>query len=80
MGLKSREGKVKAYVIETPDTKTLTSNIRENVKVGANLYTDQWKGYKGLTEYNHTKVKHNIGEYVRYEDGHRIHTNGIEGF
>jgi len=47
------------------------------VKRDANVYTDEWLGYKGVSGiYNHNIVKHNQGEYVNG----RIHTNTIEGF
>jgi len=52
--------------------------VISNVKQGAEVYTDNWLGYKGLNKqgYNHISVSHNIGEYVREQ----AHTNSIESF
>ena len=76
IGLKSREGKVKAYVSSKTDTHTLTSTIRKNVNAGSSVYTDQFGAYKGLKEFLHKRVNHGNGEYVREQ----VHTNGIESF
>ena len=76
VGIKSRKGQVRAFAVEATDTKTLTGAIRENVAEGSEVYTDQWEGYKGLDEYGHKRVKHNVGEYVC----EMVHTNGIESF
>lgn len=76
MGLKSRLGDVKSFVIKETDTKTLTTKIRVNVKPNSNVYTDEWKAYKDLYEYNHQRVNHKQGEYVNGD----ISTNGIESF
>ena len=50
--------------------------INSNVESGATVYSDDWRGYRGLVGYNHEAVKHSIGEYVR----DKAHTNGIESF
>lgn len=76
IGLKSRCGDVKSFLIEKTDTETLTSEIRKNVEAGAELYTDEWRAYKGLDEYKHIKVNHSVGEYVKEQAS----TNGIESF
>ena len=72
IGLKSRLGDVKSFVIK----ETLTTKIRVNVKPNSNIYTDEWKAYKNLYEYNHQKVNHKLGEYVSND----VYTNGIESF
>ena len=33
-----------------------------------------------MTGYDHDFVRHSAGEYVKYLDGEKIHTNGIESF
>lgn len=76
VGIRSRDGRVKAYVIKSADGKTLTSTIRGNVSRGATVYTDQFRAYSGLKEFTHRKVNHDTGEYVRES----IHTNSIESF
>ena len=76
MGLLERKGNVRAKVIESTDRRTLHGEIKENVETGANLFTDEWRGYNGLAdEYVHEVVNHSI-EYVR----DNVSTNGIENF
>jgi transposase-like protein len=56
--------------------ETLHAEVKEKVETGANLFSDEWRSYRGLDEsYIHEVINHSI-EYVR---GH-IHTNGIENF
>ena len=76
VGLKSRDGKVKAYAAEKTDKATLTSAIRNNVEKGSTVYTDQYKAYNGLKEFKHKRVNHSADEYKRGQ----VHTNGIESF
>ena len=59
-----------------PDTRrdTLHTFIRENVKPGSTVYTDDHRGYLGLRGYDHHTVKHSAREYV---DGD-VTTNDIE--
>ena len=76
MGLLERKGRVLAKVIERTDRETLHNEVKSNVETGANLFTDEWRLYRGLDEqYVHEVINHGV-EYVR---GH-IHTNGIENF
>ena len=75
-GMKSREGEVRAQVIENVRATELQPVIQESVAAGSNVYTDSWCGYNGLKNYLHTVVNHSCGVYV---DG-IAHTNGIESF
>lgn len=76
MGLLERGGRVLAKVIERTDRETLHAEVKASVETGANLFTDEWRSYRGLdSEYVHEVINHGV-EYVR---GH-IHTNGIENF
>lgn len=77
LGARERKGRVKAVMADRVDTSTLHRFIRQNVAFGAKVYTDDHRGYLGLTgHYDHESVKHSIGEYVRDQ----AHTNGIESF
>jgi len=77
VGMIERGGKLNARKADNVQAKTLTKEIIARVKESANLYTDEWVGYNGLSRiYDHSVVKHNQGEYVNG----RIHTNTIEGF
>ena len=59
-----------------PDTrvKTLKKFITQNVDSKANIISDEYRGYNGLSHY---KVNHSAKEYVKYGI---IHTNNIENF
>jgi len=55
---------------------TLQGEIKKSVYPGATVYTDDHRAYQGLLNYNHTAVKHSVGEYVKG----MASTNGIESF
>jgi transposase-like protein len=75
-GDSNRKSRVAVNVIPSADAATLRTKITENVSEGTAVYTDGWKGYKGLPEaYIHDYVDHAI-EYVR----DNVHTNGLENF
>lgn len=60
-----RGGKVQAKVIDKTDGKTLKKFIKNNVKDGSAVYTDEHKDYNNLgTTYQHETVKHNAKEYM----------------
>lgn len=76
MGLLERHGNVRAHVILDNSKETLKASIKEHVETGSNVYTDGWRGYKGIKdEYVHDVIDH----AEKYVDG-LIHTNGIENF
>lgn len=54
--------------------KVLVGNVRKHVEEGANIYSDQYRGYQTLGQwYDHETVDHAI-EYVRG----KAHTNNLE--
>ena len=79
MGVLDRAGEttqVRAKVIKDTSKKTLHAEIRKEVSAFSELYTDAWRGYRGLTpEYIHKFVDH----AVNYAIG-QVHTNGLENF
>ncbi|MDQ3648963.1 MAG: IS1595 family transposase [Acidobacteriota bacterium] len=76
MGLLERNGKVRTKVINDATQLTLQAEVRNNVEPGAELFTDGWKSYSGLSaDYIHQVIDH----AEKYVDG-KIHTNGIENF
>lgn len=76
VGLKTRDGQVKAFAVAETNYITLTSLIRENVMPNSTVYTDCCPGYRNLSEFTHERVNHFLGEYVRGS----VYTNGIENF
>ena len=76
VGVKDRNtGRVSAKVVKRTDADTLQLFVRERVALGATVYTDDAKAYRGLA-YLHRTVRHSVGEYVNG----MAHTNGIESF
>lgn len=79
LGFVSREGKVKAKVSRR-ETHLVLDNIRENVKKGSTIFSDQYGVYKKVVklglDYKHDSINHWKREYGRGE----VHTNTIEGF
>jgi transposase-like protein len=76
MGLLERKGEVRTKVIEAATSQTLHRMVRDNVKTGSELYTDEWRGYRGLSwDYAHRVINH----AEKYVDG-IVHTQGIENF
>ena len=76
-GVKNRETKqVQAIVIDDADEDTLKAFIEDTVERGATVYTDGSHVYNSLEGYEHEKVIHSRGEYVRGD----VWTNGIESF
>jgi len=68
--------RVRAVLIPKASGKHLKSEIESTVNEFANVYTDAWKGYNGLSEkYIHDFVDH----AVAYAIG-QVHTNGLENF
>jgi transposase-like protein len=76
-GMKSRDGEVRAKVVQSVGMAELHKELKSNVAQGATLYTDRWVAYRGLAaQFNHTTVDHGAKEYVNGD----CHTNGIESF
>ena len=76
VGVKDRDtNKVSAAVVRNTDKPTLQGFITDRVYGGANVFTDEHKGYGGIPNV-HKVVKHSVSEYVRGQ----AHTNGIESF
>lgn len=77
LGMVERGGNVIAQHVTDVQKDTIQSIVKQNVKNGANLMTDEWRAYSGLrTSYIHRSVNHSAKEYVNG----MCHTNTIEGF
>ena len=63
--------------VEKRDSATLTAVIRRYVASGSVIYTDEWRGYRKISDfYDHKTVNHSLG-FVNAENS--VHTNTIEG-
>jgi transposase-like protein len=78
IGVVERKGEVVAKVVENTKSSVVMPFIKENVEVGTNLMTDTYPSYNPSSKmgYNHQKVDHGNGEYVKDD----IYTNTLEGF
>jgi len=76
MGMLERGGEVRAMVVDNRRKGELQSRVREHVRVGSALFTDELKSYEGLEyDYQHAVINHAI-EYVKGN----VHTNRMENF
>ena len=76
-GVRQREtGRIAAEVIPDATTPTLQGFVHRHVADGSVVYTDEHRGYRGLSNMIHGTVQHSAREYVNQQ----IHTNGIESF
>lgn len=77
-GILSRDGMVRAKKVKNVSAPSLQLIIKENVKQGSYIMTDEWRGYNGLDKKNyfHTRVNHGANQYVIGD----AHTNSIESF
>lgn len=77
VGLIQRNGEVRANVVDDVTMRTIEKEIVENVKIGSQLYTDDFLSYSKIGKlYPHEVVKHGRKEYVRGN----VHSNNIESF
>ena len=76
MGILERAGEIRTKVVPDTTGPTLKTEVKANVTVGAEVFTDAHKGYRGLSaEYKHEWVDN----AVKYVEG-RIHCNGVENY
>jgi transposase-like protein len=76
LGILERGGEVRAMVVDNRRKSELQKQVREHVRVGSALFTDELRSYDGLeSDYQHAVINHAI-EYVNGN----IHTNGMENF
>jgi transposase-like protein len=75
-------GRAYSEVITKFNFNTASEILSMAVSAKARLNTDQAQVYKGVGRWfaSHVSVNHSADEYVRYESGHMITTNTVEGF
>ncbi len=78
VGLAQRKGIIKAKVTKNTKSHTIKSIIKDNVEIGINLVTDEYRSYNGLSKlgYKHFTINHGDEKWVEGV----AHTNTIEGF
>ncbi|KKT35486.1 MAG: hypothetical protein UW24_C0008G0025 [Parcubacteria group bacterium GW2011_GWA2_44_12] len=77
-GVIQRGGKVRSQRVSKVSARVLQALIKQNVKKGSHVMTDEWGAYFGLEkkDYKHIAVNHGTGQYVIGN----AHTNTIESF
>lgn len=78
MGLAQRKGNLKAKVVSNTSSNTVHSIMRDNVKFGSNIMTDEYRSYHIVKKmgFNHQTVCHFKEQWAKGI----AHTNTIEGF
>ena len=78
LGLAQRKGIIKAKVTKDTKSSTIKSIIKDNVEVGIDLVTDEYRSYNGLNKlgFKHFTINHGEEKWV---EGF-AHVNTIEGF
>jgi transposase len=73
-----RKGNIIAKVVGDTKSNTIKPFVKENIKLTAEVKTDEYRPYKSLKKlgYNHDTVDHGRKEFVKGN----THTNNLEGF
>ena len=81
--LVERGGSARSFHIEGTTLGQMLPIIRANLNRETAVMTDSTSWYKRLQDHvgiaSHDTVHHEEYEYVRYEPGHTVHTNTVEG-
>jgi len=64
-GMMQVGGQLRTRIVPNTKGETLNPLIKEFVKDGSLLVSDEWEAYSDITEYDHVTVDHSAGEYVR---------------
>ena len=75
LGIVDSTGRIRLEVCSRRDAATLQQLIRKYVRVGSTIHTDEWRAYRGLTQYGyvHATVNHS-----RQFVSNGVHTQRIE--
>jgi len=75
VGMRERGGRTKAIPVETVSAISLENAVRQNIKAGATLHTDEYPAYQRLGKtYTHQTVNHSLSKYVQ----NGVTTNSVE--
>lgn len=77
VGLLERKGDLRLITTHSTDTETMHRVIRQNVKQGATVMSDEYRPYRSIHKlgYDSQRVNHGANEYVKGN----ISTNALEG-
>lgn len=78
VGMVQRGGAMKAEVVDNVKMRTLESMIVKHIKIGTQLYTDEFLSYSKIGQlYSHDAVTHGKGQYAKAGG---INSNSAESF
>jgi transposase-like protein len=82
VALVERGGNVRTFHVPVANKESVAKVVSENIARESRLHTDESNLYPAIGQMfdAHKTVKHSIEEYVRWEDGEKIHTNTVEGY
>ena len=84
IGMKEREGDIRAQAVPDAKKDTLRKLVTDNVEPGSIVSTDEFVSYGLLTPdgFKHGVVKHGVKEFAYYDYQHDAvhHTNSVENF
>ncbi len=84
VGIKERDGDMRAQTVPNAKTDTLRALVKGNVEPGSIVSTDEFVAYGLLSPdgYKHGSVKHGAKEWAYYDYRHGAvhHTNHVESF
>lgn len=76
--LVERKGRARSYKLDNLTKRTIQGLIRDDVEITSHIMTDEFKSYKGLSQYfaGHSHVNHGAKEYCRGI----VHVNFAESY
>lgn len=75
VGMREKNGRVKAKIVENADSKSIGKVVRENVRAESSIHTDEHSAYTALEgDYWRSSVNHGRSVYTDWD----VTTNGIE--
>jgi transposase-like protein len=80
MGLLERHGEdvsqIRTQILATTKQHEVQGEVKKNVEIGANLYTDAYGSYTGLD----ARYVHQVIDHAECYAKGQVHTNGLENF
>lgn len=79
LALVERKGAVRSFAIREVSRPEIRSIMEDQIAPATKVYTDGANYYRFMPTAQHDTVSHASGEYVRYTQDAKVHTNTIEG-
>ncbi len=76
--MQDRDGDIMSKVVPDASRQTLHTEIKNNVKTGSTLHTDEWPSYRTIDQHGYTHKTCDHGAKIYARDG--SHVNTVEAF